>query len=77
MKTTIEIPDALAQEARDLARAQRSTLRELVIAGLRHEVERRREDGIVDFHLPTATGEGLVMGLSPSDVIAHSYDLIE
>ncbi len=77
MKTTIEIPDALANEARDLARAQRSTLRDLVVAGLRNEVERRREDVIVDFHFPTATGEGLVIGLAPSDVIAHSYDLVE
>lgn len=75
MKTTIEIPDALAAEARDLARAQRSTLRDFVVTGLRREVERRREVTVIDFHFPTAAGEGLVAGLPPGEAIAQSYDL--
>lgn len=75
MKTTIEIPDALAEEARDLARAQRSTLRDLVVTGLRHEVERRREVTVADFHFPTVAGEGLAIGISPREAIERSYDL--
>lgn len=37
MKTTIDLPDALAAEARAVARAQGASLRELVVAGLRSE----------------------------------------
>ena len=42
MKTTIDLPDELAAEAKELARAEGTTLRELVVDGLRFEIERRR-----------------------------------
>jgi hypothetical protein len=35
MKTTIDIPDALAQEAKSVVREGGTTLRELVVTGLR------------------------------------------
>lgn len=75
MKTTIELPDALAAEAKELARAEQSTLREFVIAGLRSEIARRRQASTVDFHFPTVGGQGLVIGLPPGEAIAASYDL--
>jgi Arc/MetJ family transcription regulator len=40
MKTTIDIPDALLAEARDRARAEGTTLRELVADGLRTVLDR-------------------------------------
>jgi hypothetical protein len=75
MKTTIELPDALAAEAKELARVEQSTLREFVIAGLRSEIARRRHTPAVDFRFPTVGGQGLAIGLSPADAIAASYDL--
>ena len=41
MKTTIDIADDLLEEARRTAEAGRTTLRALVEAGLRREIERR------------------------------------
>lgn len=74
MKTTIELPDALADEARAVAHEHGTTLRELVVEGLRSEVARRRRPRTpVDFHFPTARGEGLVV--PAPDVLATSYGL--
>lgn len=75
MKTTIDIPDALAQEAKAVARGSGTTLRELVVAGLRAEVERRGAAVVVDFHFPTVAGEGVVTELAPEDVVHRSYGL--
>ena len=77
MKTTIDLPDALAEEARATAQAQRTTLRELMIAALRAEIDRRRVVGPVDFHFPTVDGSGLVADLDPADAIGRSYRLPE
>jgi hypothetical protein len=43
MKTTIEIPDDLLEEAKVLARADRTTLRSLVVEGLRWAISRRKK----------------------------------
>jgi hypothetical protein len=43
MKTTIEIPDDLLEEAKVLARADRTTLRSLVVEGLRWAISRRKQ----------------------------------
>lgn len=75
MKTTIDIPDALAQAAKDVARDQGSTLRDLVVTGLRHEVERRSTPAKVDFVFPAVDGHGLVLDVPPTEVIAASYGL--
>lgn len=75
MKTTIELPDDLAAEAKATAHSQRTSLRELVISGLRAEVDRRREIGPVDFHFPSVAGHGLMADLDPSEAISRSYDL--
>ena len=59
MKTTIEIPDSLFEEARKLAQRERTTLKALVEQGLRRVIaERQRGNG---FRLRKATfkGQGL------------------
>ena len=43
MKTTIEISDSLAREARALAAREKTTLRALVEAGLREVLKHRRK----------------------------------
>ncbi len=73
MKTTIDIPDALAEDAKRLVRESGVTLRDLVVTGLRAEVQRRRTPPRVDFVFPTIGGNGLVADLAPWDVIDRSY----
>lgn len=74
MKTTIDIPDDLAEEAKRAAREGSTTLRDLVLAGLRAELGRRSETVRVDFSYPTQPGRGLVAGVSPSEAIVRSYE---
>ena len=76
MKTTIEIPDALAEDARRVARAGGTTLRDLVVSGLMAEVERRRNAPRVEFTFPTVGGRGLVVDLAPGEVIDRSYGFV-
>lgn len=75
MKTTIDIPDALAQEAKSVVREGGTTLRELVVTGLRAEVQRRRSAPRIDFAFPTVGGRGLSVDLTPGEVIDRSYGL--
>jgi hypothetical protein len=61
MKTTIQIPDSLFEEARKLARRDRTTLKALVEQGLRQVIaDRKRRSG---FRLRKATFKG--QGLNP------------
>jgi len=59
MKTTIEISDALLDEAKRIASRESSTLRELIEEGLRRSIEERRKRK--DFRLRRASyrGKGL------------------
>lgn len=76
MKTTIDLPDALAAEAREVARIQGASLRELVVAGLRTEVERRTAAALrVDFTFVTVDGNGLQSGVDPARLTELAYDL--
>mgnify|MGYP002066845949 FL=1 len=63
MKTTIQIPDSLFEEARRVAQRERVTMRSLVEAGLRRVLSDRAKRG--DFRLRRATfrGKGLQPGL--------------
>ncbi|HVS14741.1 MAG TPA: type II toxin-antitoxin system VapB family antitoxin [Thermoanaerobaculia bacterium] len=61
MKTTIEIPDALLEEARRLASARATTVKALVVAGLRREL--REQSRRQRFRLRDASFEG--RGLQP------------
>ncbi|HVL89868.1 MAG TPA: type II toxin-antitoxin system VapB family antitoxin [Actinomycetota bacterium] len=61
MKTTIEIADAVLAEAKKLASAERTTLRELVEQGLRHVIAQRSRKQ--SFRLRDASVDGT--GLQP------------
>jgi hypothetical protein len=77
MKTTIQIPDGLFEEARRLARREHTTLKALVEQGLRRILtERKRQAG---FRLRRATfkGQGLqppVAGASWEQIRDLSYE---
>ena len=62
MKTTIQIPDSLFQEARRLAQREHTTLKALVEQGLRRTLAERK--GRAGFRLRKATFKG--QGLHPS-----------
>lgn len=68
MKTTVNLADGLFEDARRVAEEQGVTLKELVEAGLRREVERRRQAPL-PFRLRDASvgGEGLQPGIDISD----------
>lgn len=67
MKTTVEIPDSLLDEARRLAARQGTTVRVLIIEGLRRSIADRRRTS--DFKLRNASvaGEGLQPGIDDTD----------
>ncbi|MGN6160499.1 MAG: type II toxin-antitoxin system VapB family antitoxin [Marmoricola sp.] len=75
MKTTIELPDDLLAQVREVAREERTTMRELMIEGLRHTIERRQSTRRADFVFPTFAGNGLVDDLDESEIIDASYGL--
>jgi hypothetical protein len=66
MKTTVEIPDTLLAEARKLAARQGTTLRVLIIEGLRRSVAERRRATSFRLRKATFRGSGLQPGL-PGD----------
>jgi hypothetical protein len=74
MKTTIELPDDLARRAKGLAAEQGTTLRELVVQGLRQEVERRAQASVVDFVFPTVDGRGLRVEVDPARLTELAYE---
>lgn len=75
MKTTIEVPDALAREAKSLAAEQGVTLRELVVSGLRAEIARRTSTvEHRDFVLHTVGGRGLRPDVDPRGLTDLAYD---
>lgn len=61
MKTTVDIPDALLEEAKSVADRDRTTLRELIESGLRHSVKERSRLRAKRFKLRRVTfaGNGL------------------
>ena len=71
MKTTVEIPDALLAEARELAAREGITLRALVEDGLRRALDDRKQAG--PFRLRRATFHG--QGLQPN-VAGASWETI-
>jgi Bacterial antitoxin of type II TA system, VapB len=64
MKTTVEIPETLLDEARKLASHQGTTLRALVEEGLRRIIAERRHAGAFRLRQATFKGTGLQAGVS-------------
>jgi len=64
MKTTVDIPDALLEEARKVAARGHTTVRALIERGLRHALAECK--AAPEFHLRKATfrGEGLQPGVA-------------
>ena len=71
MKTTVEIPDSLIEEAKRVAARQDTTLRVLIIEGLRRVITERKRAG--KFRLRKATFRG--KGLKP-DMAGASWERI-
>ncbi len=59
MKTTVEISDPLAEEARLVARREKTTLRALIEAGLRHVLRDRRRRARFRLRDASFRGRGL------------------
>ena len=59
MKTTVEIPDKLLEEARRLAAREGTTLRALIAEGLRRIVSERKRTGAFRLRRATFKGDGL------------------
>ena len=59
MKTTVEIPDSLLDEARKVAARQDTTLRVLIIEGLRRVLVERKRGGAFRLRKATFRGKGL------------------
>jgi hypothetical protein len=59
MKTTVEIADALLLEAKRVAAAEGTTLRELLEQGLRGALEQRRKHPAFRLEDASVDGEGL------------------
>lgn len=62
MKTTVNLPDELMREAKEVARREGTTLRELIDTGLRTVVHQRTSNG--QFVLDDASVDG--RGLQPA-----------
>ncbi|MGI8885808.1 MAG: type II toxin-antitoxin system VapB family antitoxin [Gaiellaceae bacterium] len=58
-KTTIDIPDSLLAEAKELAAREGTTLRALVESGLRAVIDRRRRGGQFRLRDASVSGRGL------------------
>ena len=59
MKTTIELPDTLIEQARRVARQEGATLRALVEEGLQRSLEARRQAARRRLDFPSYGGDGL------------------
>ena len=67
MKTTVEIPDALLEEARKLAGRTGTTLRVLIIEGLRNSIAERRRASAFKLRNASVPGDGLQPGIEATD----------
>jgi Bacterial antitoxin of type II TA system, VapB len=64
MKTTVELPQTLLDEARKLASQEGTTLRALVEEGLRRIIAERRHAGAFRLRQATFKGTGLQAGVA-------------
>ena len=59
MKTTIELPDTLIEQARRVAQREGATLRALLEEGLQRSLEARRQAARRQLDVPSSGGDGL------------------
>lgn len=64
MKTTVEIPNSLLEEARKLASQEGTTVRALVEAGLRRVLSERKKKDAFKLRKASFKGKGLQPGVA-------------
>ena len=64
MKTTVEIPNSLLEEARKVAAEEGTTVRALIEQGLRRILAERKKTGSYRLRKATFKGEGLQPGVA-------------
>lgn len=77
MKTTIQIPENLFEEARKLAQRERTTMKALVEEGLRRILSERKRRGAFRLRKATFKGTGLqppLAGASWEQIRELSYE---
>jgi hypothetical protein len=77
MKTTVQIPDSLFEEARKLAHRERTTLKALIQDGLRRVIAERKRRGRFKLRKATFKGTGLqpqLAGASWEKIRELSYE---
>lgn len=67
MKTTVEIPDHLLEEARKVAVRQRTTLRVLIVEGLQRVVAERKRPRAFRLRRASLPGQGLQSGIADAN----------
>ena len=75
IRTSFDIPDPLLRKAKAVARARKTTLRQLLLEGLRAVVEERPAPYRLEDH--AFGGKGLVEGLGWDDwdeILRRSYE---
>jgi len=74
MKTTVNLPDALLEAAREVAVRDGMTFKELLEVSLHREIERRRRDADEPFRLADVVAEG--RGVAPGVEEGRWFELI-
>jgi hypothetical protein len=77
MKTTVEIPDILLEEARRLAALEQTTLKSLVAEGLRRIIAERQKKETFKLRKVTFRGQGLqphLAGASWEEIRDQAYE---
>ena len=77
MKTTVQIPDSLFEEARKLAHRERTTLKALIQDGLRRVIAERKQRNRFKLRKATFKGTGLqphLAGASWEKIRELSYE---
>jgi hypothetical protein len=64
MKTTVDIPDALFEEAKRVAARDRTTVKALIERGLRHALAERQSARTFQLRDASFKGEGLQPGVA-------------
>ena len=77
MKSTVQIPDSIFEEARKLAHRERTTLKALIQEGLRRIISERKQRGRFKLRKATFKGTGLqphLTGASWDKIRELSYE---
>lgn len=74
VKTTVELPDSLLEEAKRLAAKQGTTLKQLMEMGLRHVIATQKPDKPFRLRKCSVGGEGLVEDLDWPQIRERIYE---